>query len=151
VSKATRASSSISTVRYLLAREREAIRQALTGSGQGLIASEQDGLMFTQLPDADVSFIYQHHPLLEPTIEYRGVQFASPTDIGLMKLAAINLRGTRRDLFDLYSLRDIVTLGRLRRPLANILLRCPPRKRQSLGRDRDDPRTFRAVNHQGWR
>jgi len=102
-----------STVRHLLAPEREAIRQALTGSGQFLVASEQDGLMFTQLLGADVSFIYQHHPLLEQTIEYRGVQLASPTDIGLMKLAAINSRGTRRDFIDLYSLRDIVTLDRL--------------------------------------
>jgi predicted nucleotidyltransferase component of viral defense system len=110
-----------STNRRLLAPEREAIRQALRGaSGQALgeseqfiVASEQDGLMFTQLLGADVSFIYQHHPLLDPTVEYRGIQLASPTDIGLMKLAAINSRGTRRDFVDLYSLRDIVTLDRL--------------------------------------
>ncbi|MDY7075982.1 MAG: nucleotidyl transferase AbiEii/AbiGii toxin family protein [Chloroflexota bacterium] len=99
--------------RHLLTPERETIRQALSSSGQFVVASEQDGMMFTQLLGADVSFIYQHHPLLEPTVEYQGIQLASPTDIGLMKLAAINSRGTRRDFVDLYSLRDIVTLDRL--------------------------------------
>jgi len=105
----------------LLAPEREAIRRALQGasgqapddSGQFVVASEQDGLMFTRLFGSDVSFIHQHHPLLEPTVAYQGIQLASPTDIGLMKLAAINSRGTRRDFIDLYSLREIVTLDRL--------------------------------------
>jgi predicted nucleotidyltransferase component of viral defense system len=102
-----------STSRRLLVPEREAIRRALDASGQFVVASEQDGMLFTRLYDADVSFIHQHHPLLEPTIMYQGVQLASPTDIGLMKLAAINSRGTRRDFVDLYSLREIVTLDRL--------------------------------------
>ena len=102
-----------STSRRLLAPEREAIRWALDASGQFVVASEQDGMLFTRLFDADVSFIHQHHPLLEPTVMYQGIQLASPTDIGLMKLAAINSRGTRRDFVDLYSLRDIVTLDRL--------------------------------------
>jgi hypothetical protein len=107
--------------RRLLAPEREAIcttlrgasGQALEESGQFAVASEQDGLLFTRLLGAEVSFIYQHHTLLEPTVPYRGMQLASPTDIGLMKLAAINSRGTRRDFVDLYSVREIVTLDRL--------------------------------------
>jgi hypothetical protein len=102
-----------STQRHLLAPEREAIRQALGSSEQFNVASEEDGLMFTQLLGADVSFIHQPHPLLEPTVEYQGIQLASPTDIGLMKLAAINSRGTRRDFVDIYCLREIVTLDRL--------------------------------------
>jgi len=101
------------TQRRLLAPEREQISLALSGSGQFEVVSEQDGLLFTQLFSTDVSFIYQHHPLLEPTVEYRGVRLASPTDIGLMKLAAINSRGTRRDFIDVYCLREIVTLERL--------------------------------------
>jgi hypothetical protein len=97
----------------LLAPDREAIRRALDHSGQFEVVSEQDGLLFSRLFGADVSFVYQHHPLLEPTVAYRGMQVASPIDIGLMKLAAINSRGTRRDFVDLYSLREIVTLDRL--------------------------------------
>jgi hypothetical protein len=102
-----------STDHRLLAPERDQIRMAL-GSNVGFeVASEQDGALFTRLFGTDVSFLHQHHPLLEPTVEYQGVQLASATDIGLMKLAAINSRGTRRDFVDVYCLRKIVTLDRL--------------------------------------
>ena len=102
-----------STQQHLLPPAREEICLALSASGQFEFASEQDGMLFTRLFGTDVSFIYQHHPLLEPTIEYRGVQLASPADIGLMKLAAINSRGTRRDFVDVYCLQEVVTLERL--------------------------------------
>lgn len=102
-----------SSSQNLLGLEREAIHSELSTSGQFEIATEQDGLLDTRLFDTNVSFIYQHHPLLEPTIEYQGIQLASLTDIGLMKLAAINSRGTRRDFIDLYCLREWVTLDKL--------------------------------------
>ena len=102
-----------STVRRLPAPEREQMRLALKGSGEFEVVSEQEGMLFTRLFGTDVSFIHQPHPLLEPTVDHRGVQLASPVDIGLMKLAAINSRGTRRDFVDVYCLRDIVTLDRL--------------------------------------
>ena len=97
----------------LRAAEREAITLDLQTSGGYEIMSEQDGMLFARLFGTDISFLNQPHALLEPTIDYQGMQVASPTDIGLMKLAAINSRGTRRDFVDLYCLRDIVTLERL--------------------------------------
>ena len=102
-----------STEQRLLAPQRETICLSLERSGQFEAVSEQDGMLFTRLFEADVSFIYQHHPLLEPTVEYEGISLASPADIGLMKLAAVNSRGTRRDFVDLYCLRDVVTLNQL--------------------------------------
>lgn len=99
--------------RPLLAAERDDIHHALKKSGQLEIRSEQDGMMYTQLFGAEVSFIYQHHPLLEPVVDFNGIPLASPTDIGLMKLAAINSRGTRRDFVDLYCLRGTISLDRL--------------------------------------
>lgn len=102
-----------SAQRALLSVEREQICRVLQASGQLQIISEQDGMLFVRLFDTDVSFIFQQHPLLHPTVSYEGVQLASPTDIGLMKLAAINSRGTRRDFIDLYCLREIVTLEQL--------------------------------------
>jgi hypothetical protein len=101
------------TNRRLVAPEREQIRLALRAPGQFHVASEQDGMLFTQLFGTDVSFVHQPHALLEPTIDYQGVQLASPTDIGLMKIAEINSRGTRRDFVDVYCLRETVTLDRL--------------------------------------
>jgi predicted nucleotidyltransferase component of viral defense system len=97
----------------MLTPKRIQIRKALAVNNNFEVISEQDGMLFARLIDTDVSFIYQHHPLLEPTVEYQSVQLASPTDIGLMKLAAINARGTRRDFVDIYCLRDIITLDQL--------------------------------------
>lgn len=93
--------------------ERDALRTNLISTGVYEDKREQDGQLYCQLASADVSFIYQHHSLLEPTVDYEGVPLASPVDIGVMKLSAINSRGTRRDFVDLYCLRDIVPLERL--------------------------------------
>jgi hypothetical protein len=93
--------------------ERETLRARLIATGAYTDKSEQDGQLYCQIAGADVSFVYQHHALLEPTVDYDGVQLASPIDIGIMKLSAINSRGTRRDFVDLYCLRDIAPLERL--------------------------------------
>jgi hypothetical protein len=85
----------------------------LAGEASFTVASEQDGMLFTRIFETDVSFIHQQHPLLEGTVTYRGFNLASPLDIGLMKLAAINSRGTRRDFVDLYCLRNVAPLERL--------------------------------------
>jgi hypothetical protein len=102
-----------STQRPLQAPEREALSKILENSGHLQIVAQQDGMLFTRLFETDVSFIFQQHPLLQETVNYQGIQLASPTDIGLMKLAAINSRGTRRDFVDLYCLRNIVSLQEL--------------------------------------
>lgn len=102
-----------STTCKLLAPERDQIRRALERSGEFTVAAEQDAMLFTRLFGAEASFIHQPHPLLEPTVDFNGISLASPTDIGLMKLAAIVSRGTRRDFVDLYCLRDVVSLDRL--------------------------------------
>ncbi len=102
-----------SATRRLLAPERDEICLALGKSRELEIVSEQDGMLFTRLFGTDVSFIHQPHRLLKPTVEYHGVRLASPTDIGLMKLAAINSRGSRRDFIDVYCLRDRIALDRL--------------------------------------
>ncbi len=95
--------------------ERETLRLALSKAGEFEVTHEQDEQLYSRLIGADVSFIYQHHPLLEATVDFDGVPLASPTDIGVMKLAAINSRGTRRDFIDLYCLREIVSLEQLLR------------------------------------
>lgn len=94
-------------------QERDAFRATFAATGAFEVKREQDNQLYARLAGADVSFIYQHHPLLESTVDYDGIPIASPTDIGVMKLAAINSRGTRRDFVDLYCLRDVVTLERL--------------------------------------
>jgi predicted nucleotidyltransferase component of viral defense system len=93
--------------------ERDRIRAELADEETFSVASEQEGMLFARVFETDISFIYQQHPLLEKTVNYRGFNLASPLDIGLMKLAAINSRGTRRDFVDLYCMRDITSLDKL--------------------------------------
>ncbi len=81
--------------------ERADICRLLGQAGHFEVVSEQEGMLFTRLLGVEVGFLYQPHPLLEAPVVYRGLNLASPTDIGLMKLAAINSRGTRRDFIDL--------------------------------------------------
>ncbi|HTP10025.1 MAG TPA: nucleotidyl transferase AbiEii/AbiGii toxin family protein, partial [Anaerolineae bacterium] len=69
--------------------------------------------LYAAVMNVEVSFIYQHHPLLFATIEAGGLRLASPIDIGLMKLSAIKDRGTRRDFVDLYCLRKVAPLKTL--------------------------------------
>jgi len=99
-----------SQMKILVESEREEIFKALGKDKDFKVISEQDGMLFTKYLGTDVSFIHQHHPLLDSPVEYNGLKLASPKDIGLMKLAAINSRGTRRDFIDLYCLKDIISL-----------------------------------------
>lgn len=101
-----------STQQILLAAEREDIVRTLSPN-QLQVVSEQDGMLYVRLSGTDVSFIYQQHALLREPVNYQGINLASPTDIGLMKLAAINSRGARRDFVDLYCLRNLISLDEL--------------------------------------
>ncbi len=93
--------------------QRAEIAAALHESGEAEIGTARDVMIFAALMNVKASFIYQHHPLLEPTLEFEGIRLASITDIGLMKLAAINDRGTRRDFLDLYCMRGVAPLDKL--------------------------------------
>jgi hypothetical protein len=89
----------------------EVERAVLVGQLQCLpsviIKRESAEQLYASIMDVEASFIFQHHPLLFPTIEVNGLRLAQPVDIGLMKLSAIKDRGTRRDFVDLYCLKDI--------------------------------------------
>ena len=102
-----------STTRLLQAAEREAIVRRLKAFVDTVVTSEEDGMLFLRVQGTDVSFLHQQHPLLESPVDFTGVQLASPVDIGVMKLAAVNSRGSRRDFVDLYCLRHVVSLDRL--------------------------------------
>ncbi len=102
-----------SPLQLLESWDRERLRSALGQASAFEVINEQDGQMFARLAGVDISFIHQPHPLLESVVDYHGTPLASPTDIGLMKLAAINSRGTRRDFIDLFCLRDWASINQL--------------------------------------
>ena len=49
-----------------------------------------------------ISFFIYPYPVLEPFLDYYGVQIASISDLAAMKIDAITRRGTKRDFVDLY-------------------------------------------------
>jgi hypothetical protein len=77
------------------------------------IKLETAGQLYASIQGVEASFIFQPHPLLFPTINVQGIRLAQATDIGLMKLAAVKDRGTRRDFVDLYCLRHVAPLSNL--------------------------------------
>ncbi len=93
--------------------ERSVLARELQHITPSTIKREADEQLYATIMGIEVSFAYQHHPLLFPTIEVNGLRLAQPIDIGLMKLSAIKDRGTRRDFVDLYCLRKIAPLQRL--------------------------------------
>jgi len=93
--------------------ERTALAHQLQRIGEVTIRRESDLQIYATINGVEVSFVYQHHPLLLPTVDADGIFLAQPIDIGLMKLSAIKDRGARRDFVDLYCLRNIAPLKTL--------------------------------------
>lgn len=61
-----------------------------------------------------VMFFYFGFPLYKNFEEIDGIKFASPVDIGLMKLLALEGRTSRKDIIDLYFIhKEIINLGNL--------------------------------------
>ncbi|HRJ43483.1 MAG: nucleotidyl transferase AbiEii/AbiGii toxin family protein [Caldilineaceae bacterium] len=85
---------------------RSILQRQLESLADVTIRHESDGQLYAIVQEVEVSFIFQHHPLLFSIRDAQGINLADPTDIGLMKLAAVKDRGTRRDFVDLYCLRQ---------------------------------------------
>jgi len=93
--------------------ERAALIARLQSLSPIAIHRETDTAIYATVLGVEVSFLYQHHPLLYPTLRWENTSIAGPIDIGLMKLSAIKDRGTRRDFVDIYCLRDVAPLEML--------------------------------------
>ncbi len=66
------------------------------------IEAEREGTVHARHGMTQVSFFKYRHPLLRKTRFWQGIAIAHPIDIGLMKVAAIIGRGSRKDYIDLY-------------------------------------------------
>ncbi|MCB1053995.1 MAG: hypothetical protein KDD11_00605 [Acidobacteria bacterium] len=81
------------------------------------VETARDGYLFARFGDGTaIKVFYYPYPLVDPERSYGGLAVASAIDLGLMKIAAIISRGTRRDFTDLYLLCR-------RLPLAGLLER----------------------------
>ena len=78
------------------------------------VETARDGFLYARLSSGvAVRLFYYPYPLIEPEQEFAGLSVASILDLGLMKIAAIISRGTRRDFVDLYLLTRAVSLDEL--------------------------------------
>lgn len=78
------------------------------------VETARDGFLYARLSSGvAVRLFYYPYPLIEPEQEFAGLSVASIQDLGLMKIAAIISRGTRRDFVDLYLLTRAVSLDEL--------------------------------------
>lgn len=84
------------------------------------VETARDGYLYARVPGGPggvgLRFFYYPYPLIDPFEDLSGLAVASAVDLGLMKIAAIISRGTKRDFTDLYLLcREL--------PLAELLAR----------------------------
>lgn len=78
------------------------------------VETARDGFFYARSGSGVGLRLYHYpYPLVAPESEALGVAVASPVDLGLMKVAAIISRGTRRDFVDLYLLCRHVSLDSL--------------------------------------
>jgi hypothetical protein len=100
--------------------ERRDLLQALLAAAPGIqVETARDGFFALRAASGPALRLhYYPYPLAVPPREHRGLEVASATDLGLMKLGAIISRGTRRDFVDLYLLCR-------RLPLADLLAAAP--------------------------
>jgi hypothetical protein len=83
-----------------------ALRRELEGSLPDLeVAAQSDATLKVKLAGEPIDIVsYPYPPLEPPTAGPEGFPIAGLTDIAAMKLAAISLRGIRRDFWDLHEI-----------------------------------------------
>lgn len=86
------------------------------------VISDRVGSLAFSVQGISTGFFGYGYSLIGQVAEFDGVQLASPTDIGLMKLDALISRASRKDFYDLYfivqttSLNSLLKLGKAKYP-----------------------------------
>ncbi len=82
--------------------EREKLKKIFSGSESITIRTSKDWTLEVVLNGVLISFFYYDYPLVEPLLKFNSIKIASLSDIGLMKLASIVGRGSKKDFIDIY-------------------------------------------------
>lgn len=95
-------------------QEREELIKLLKRYGKVVIVTNREGTLRVLFNGVGLAFFYYPYLLVKPLIKYENLRIASIMDIGLMKLAAIVSRGSKKDFFDIYFiLKDCIPLAEL--------------------------------------
>ena len=102
------------TNRLRPADRRDLLAELLAVDPKTRVETARDGFLYTRLGNGVAIRIYYYpYPLVDPVDEAAGVEVASLTDLGLMKLGAVISRGARRDFVDLFFLCRRLPLAEL--------------------------------------
>lgn len=94
--------------------ERGKLRKIIGESGNITIRTAKDWTLEVVLNGILISFFYYDYPLVEPLLKFNSIKIASIADIGLMKLASIVGRGSKKDFIDIYFiLKEYTSLEQL--------------------------------------
>lgn len=86
-------------------KRRDLLGDLLDLDAGACVETARNGYLFARLGDGTaLKVFYYPYPLVDPERSYGGLAVASAVDLGLMKIAAIISRGTRRDFTDLFLL-----------------------------------------------
>lgn len=103
-----------STNRLRSRDRRDLLGELLEIDAEARVETARDGFLYARLATGVALRVYYYpYPLVEPVEELAGIEVAALTDLGLMKLAAVISRGSRRDFVDLYCLCRHLPLARL--------------------------------------
>ncbi|HZF07681.1 MAG TPA: nucleotidyl transferase AbiEii/AbiGii toxin family protein [Thermoanaerobaculia bacterium] len=86
---------------------RDLLEELVSLDPETQVETARDGYLFARLPGSagvGLRFFYYPYPRVDPDEDLAGLAVASLADLGLMKLAAITSRASRRDFVDLYLL-----------------------------------------------
>jgi hypothetical protein len=110
-------------------QRRDLLQSVLALDPGARVETARDGYLYLRSGQGVAIKLYHYpYPVIDPLQSFRGIDVASPLDLGLMKLGAIISRGGRRDFVDLYRLCRKL-------PLEEIL----ERSDQKFGHVRDFP------------
>ena len=85
-------------------KRRDLLGELLALGAETQVETARDGYLYARFGGVNTRFFYYPYPLIAPEEQIAGMAVASLADLGLMKVAAIISRGTRRDFIDLYLL-----------------------------------------------
>lgn len=83
-------------------QERRRLHETLAKSGKTTTRVSREETLEVAFNEVVISFFHYDYPLVEPLKEVNSIKIASIADIGLMKLAAIIGRGSKKDFVDSY-------------------------------------------------
>lgn len=92
---------------------RKEIVTSLSGTAEVVVLENVFGNLLMTVHDVRTGFFGYGYPLVEPTVVLDGIQLASLTDIGLMKMDAVSDRANRKDFYDLYMVTQSIPLDNL--------------------------------------